>query len=180
MSRARASLAAAALALAAMPVHAINKCVDHHGKVSYQNAPCPESSKEEKVTVMPGPAPSAPQAAATAKSASAYGPTGLLRSDQDGADPRMDSVVSTLSTYEGCETASPQFAQANRAKYSAWRSDNAELLDRLPHSSRYMKLLRIQRAHVQNQLADPGARKAYAGSCESKLDPVLSPAKPAK
>jgi len=174
MSRAGAALATAALVLAALPAHAINKCIDRHGKVSYQAAPCPESSKQEKVSVMPGPAPSPAQGAAAAK-APAFGPTGLLSEGEDRADPRMDAIVSTLATYEGCEIAAPQFARENAAKYAAWRAENAQLLDRLPHSGRYIKILQIERSRVQNQLGDPAARKAFAGSCESKLGPVLSP-----
>ena len=172
MRRAAAPVIAAALALAAMPAHALNKCIDRHGKVSYQSAPCPGQSREEKVTIMPGPA----RAAAAPKVDPAVA-AGLVPASGDRPDPRMDEVVSTVATYEGCASASPAFARANDAHYQAWRDANAELLERLPRSRHYMTVLQAERVRVAGRLGEQGTRKAFLASCETELAPAIAPKK---
>ena len=171
----RAAVAAAALALAATQAHALNKCIDPHGRVTYQNTPCPERSREQKVTVMPGPRREPPAPPADPAIAA-----GLLPASQDRPDPRMDEVVATVARYEGCESASPAFARANAADYQAWRRANGELLDRLPRSRHYMAVLRVERVRVQGELAQPDTRKAFIQSCEAELAPALAPRKPSR
>ena len=44
-------LAGAALALASAPSHAINKCTDAGGQITFTDAPCPEDTHSEKLTL---------------------------------------------------------------------------------------------------------------------------------
>ena len=171
----RGALAAAALALAATQAHALNKCIDAHGKVSYQNLPCPEHSRQQKVTVMPGPRHDMP-APRTDPAIAA----GLLPAAQDRPDPRMDEAVSIVTRYEGCESASPAFAHANAAHYQEWRRANGEILDRLPRSRHYMAVLQAERVRVRGELAQPDMRKAFLQSCEAELAPAIAPPKPSR
>ncbi len=171
MSRAAASIAAAALALAAMQAHGmINKCVDGKGKVSYQEGVCPQGTKQEKVTVMPGPQPAPPAKSATPAAAL---PGGMLPAKQDVADPRMDAAVAKLADYEGCQSA-PGWSRTGEPAYRAWRAENAALLDRLPRSQRYMKVLVVERQRVQSRLARPETRKAFLDSCQSLAAPAAA------
>jgi len=167
----RASIAAAALALAAMQAHGmINKCIDRNGKVSYQEGVCPDGTTQEKVTVMPGPQP-APQAApAQAGDAASHE---LLGAKQDVADPRMDALVAKLARYEGCESA-PNWSRTGEPAYQAWRAQNAELLDRLPRSQRYMKVLVVERQRVKSQLDRPETRGAFLDDCRALAQPAAT------
>ena len=173
MRHAAAWLGGAALALAATHAHALNKCIDAKGKVSYQSAPCPERSRQEKVSVMPGPARQAAPKVDPAVAA------GLLPAGEDRADPRMDEVVSMLADYEACEAASPAFAKANDASYRAWRSTNEELLDRLPRSRHYMAVLQADRMRARGRLAQVG-HNAFVQSCEAEIGPAFAPRKPSR
>ena len=162
---------AAVLALATLQAHAINKCIERNGKVSYQNGPCPANTRQENVKVYAPPPP--PPSKGPAQPVSPLNAWGLVKPDQDGPDPVMDQLVSTMTTYEGCETAAPAFAKAHGAQYEAWRSSNASLLDRLTRSQRYRRVLQSERKKVAIQLAQPSSRKAFEDSCPERLAGAL-------
>jgi hypothetical protein len=181
MTRAAASIALAALALAALPAHAINKCTDSKGKVSYVEGACPANSRQEKLTVMPGPgeAPAAPAASAAPGSrpmasdkSARIRPSGLLPRGQDYQDGRMDKMVPTLAAYEGCQSSPDFVKRGGPAAYERWRAQNAELLELLPRSPRYMKLLAAERQRVQYQLGRAETRQAFLDSCDALAKPT--------
>jgi hypothetical protein len=169
-----AAALAAVLALAALQAQAISRCTDAQGKVSYIEGACPPGSKQEKLTVSPPPQAAHP-APAGSPGRPAQGPgrtgstrsTGLLPAIQDGPDPHMDALVRRLATYQGCEGASPALARSIRPGYEEWHAQNAALLERLPHSQRYMKALSLERFRASSQLGRPETRKEFLDNCQA-------------
>ncbi|HVP32674.1 MAG TPA: DUF4124 domain-containing protein [Steroidobacteraceae bacterium] len=174
------TLAAALLAAAALQAHAINKCIDARGRVSYVEGACPAGSRQEKVTVMPGPQ-DAPQPSASPGGSMHGGPapkrapapdTALISPSLEIQDPRMDAAIRKLATYEACEAGSPDFAQkGGPGAYQQWRAQNAQWLDRLPHSAHYMKILAIERQRASSALQRPETRQAFLESCLALAQP---------
>ena len=70
----RASLTAAALVLAVVPVWAVNKCKGPDGKVSFQDAPCPGQGEKIEVRPASGYAVRAPASTASAPAPAATTP----------------------------------------------------------------------------------------------------------
>jgi hypothetical protein len=176
--RAAASIAMAAAALAALPAHAISKCTDAKGKVTYIEGACPAGSRQEKLTVMPGPQ-AAPEAQAATRAAPASGgkaaripPTGLLPRGHDFPDGRLDALVPKLAQYEGCQSSPDFVKKGGPAAYEQWRANNAELLDLLPRSPRYMKMLVVERQRVTSRLARAETREAFLDSCDALAKPA--------
>jgi hypothetical protein len=162
------TIAAAALALAATHAAAINKCVDKAGKVSYQDAKCPDDAKQDVLKAPPPPSSNAPSepAAQGASKASAPG--------DDPEDPKMLDLVSVQVGYEGCTMASADFASAHAAQYEAWRAANAKLLARLEHSERYQQVLANGRRNLRDQHTDaPAVRDSYLKFCNAQFIPML-------
>jgi hypothetical protein len=180
MMRAAASIAMAAAALAVLPAHAISKCTDAKGKVTYIEGACPADSRQEKLTVMPGPrdAPEAPAQAATrgapraGNKAARIAPTGLLARGTDYPDGRLDALVPKLAQYEGCHSSPDFMKKGGPAAYEQWRAHYAELLDLLPRSPRYMRLLTAERQRVKSQLTRPETRQAFLDSCDALAKPL--------
>lgn len=173
------TIVAALLAAAALQAHAINKCTDGKGKVSYVEGACPEGTRQEKVTVMPGPQgapqPAAPRGGALHGQAPKRAPapaTSLISPNLEVQDPRMDAAVRKLAAYEACEAGSPDFAKkGGPGAYQEWRAQNAQWLDRLPHSSHYMKILAIERQRASSELHRPETRQAFLKSCLALAQP---------
>jgi hypothetical protein len=173
------TLVAALLAAAALQVHAINKCIDARGKVSYVEGACPEGARQEKVTVMPGPRdapqPAASRGGATHGQAATRAPapeTSLVSPELEVQDPRMDAAIRRLASYEACEAGSPDFAKKGGPEaYQQWRAQNAQWLDQLPHSSHYMKILAIERQRASSALNRPETREAFLESCLALAQP---------
>lgn len=94
----RASLAVAALLLAAAPAWAINKCKGMDGKVSFQDAPC--SGQGEKIEVKPasGTAVRAPLPVASTPVQSTATPPAASFTPAPAAAPAAAPVRSALET----------------------------------------------------------------------------------
>jgi len=153
---------AAALLLAATQAHAINKCVDKAGKVTYQEGRCPDDATQNQVQIL---AP--PDNAGAASSGAAFG-------SDDPEDPEMLNVVSVLLGYEGCTKASPDFATTHAAQYETWRASNGNYLARLEHSARYQEVLAHgRRENAAQPLDSPEFREKYAHFCNVQLIPML-------
>ncbi|MGZ5098022.1 MAG: DUF4124 domain-containing protein [Usitatibacter sp.] len=151
------TLTAAALALAASEAAAINKCVDKSGKVTYQEDKCPDDAKQDVLKAPPGLSSASPAAP-----------------DDDREDPRMLDLVSMQLGYEGCATASSDFAQLYAADYSAWRAGNATLWARLERSARYQGVLKTGREQLRVQLLQVAAAPAqYIAFCKGRFIPVM-------
>jgi len=179
MTRATTFVAALLAAAAALQAHAINKCIDARGKVSYVEGACPEGARQEKVTVMPGPQgasqPSASRGGAAHGQAATRAPapdTALISPGLEVQDPRMDAAIRRLASYEACEAGSPDFAKKGGPDaYQQWRAQNAQWLDRLPHSAHYMKILAIERQRASSELNRPETRQAFLESCLALAQP---------
>ncbi len=160
------ALLTAALAFAAAPqAHAINKCVDKAGNVTYQETRCPGDAKEDQVKGVP---PPGDPGAGAAGRYPALGPA------DDPEDAGMLNVVSVMVGYEGCTRASPEFAQVHAAQYGAWRAGNAAYLERLEHSPRYQEVLANgRRQNAAQPLDAPEFREKYARFCNVQFIPML-------
>lgn len=155
---------AAGLLAAAPAAHAINKCVDKAGKVTYQEGHCPDDAKENALKGLPAPDDSA----AAPSGAPAAG------SDDDPEDPHMLDLVSVVVGYEGCTRALPDFATVHAAQYEAWRAGNARYLARLEHSPRYKEVLANGRRQNADQPIDsPDFREKYTHYCNVQFVPLL-------
>jgi hypothetical protein len=162
MTRALASLCAAALLAWALPAAAINKCVDANGKTSYQEGACPEGAKQGTLKLDPAPAP---------KGAAAAGP---LSPEEDKEDPRMLEFVATQGTFDSCVEASPGFEKRHADTYNAWRRAHAQLVEHLSRSPRYQAVL--ERSRNQNRekvLRVPEGAQKLAQFCEAQFIPGL-------
>ena len=154
---------AVALALAAPAAHAINKCVDKAGRVTYQEGRCPDDAKEDQLKGLP-----APGDAGAASAAAAAG-------DGDAEDPHMLDVVSVMVGYEGCTKAAPDFASTHAAQYDRWRAGNAKYLARLEHSARYQEVLANgRRQNAAQPLDSPEFLREYTRFCNVQLIGMLA------
>ncbi len=99
-------LAGAALALASAPSHAINKCTDAGGQITFTDAPCPEDTHSEKLTLSSNtttPATSQPSAAGSAR--------------------KVDANLATeaeLSTLVSPATASQIVGERGKRRFAGW------------------------------------------------------------
>ena len=118
----------AVLLLLALPAHALNKCIDARGRISYQDDPCPGTVKraepkpvvpeEPDVVLKPGPiTPAAPSA----------------QPDDDGdpsARSTIDDPVKKKMAEErrvGCERLAKDIASAKERAKPMWGEQRARL-----------------------------------------------------
>ncbi len=154
---------AAALALIAAPAHAINKCVDKTGKVTYQDGRCPGDAKEDQLKGLPPPGD--PGSASGGAAASA---------GDDPEDPHMLDLVAAMVGYESCVQASPDYAKTHAAQYEAWRTGNARYLARLEHSPRYQEVLANGRKkNAVLPLDSPEFSAKHMRFCNVQVVPML-------
>ena len=113
------TLAFASLGAAAQTLY---KCV-LQGKTIYQDAPCPETAKQDTLQApTPGPAPSpAPAKAAGGKDAPAKEPP---PSD-------VDVAVDVMAGYRACADAIFEWEGAHRSAYELWRMQNGAVISRI-------------------------------------------------
>jgi hypothetical protein len=120
-------LCCAVVLLFALPAHALNKCIDARGRISYQDDPCPGTVKraepkpvvpeEPDVVLKPGPlAPAAPSA---------------QPDDDDDANRRsIDDPVKKKMAEErrvGCERLAKDIASAKERAKPMWGEQRARL-----------------------------------------------------
>ena len=118
---------AAALLMLALPAHALNKCIDARGRISYQDDPCPGTVKraepkpvvpaEPDVVLKPGPlAPAAPSAQPD--------------DDDDPRRPTVDDPVQKKLAEERrvtCERLAKDIASAKERVKPMWGEQRARL-----------------------------------------------------
>jgi len=150
---------AAVLALAAGEAHAINKCLDKKGQVTYQEGRCPDDAQENQFKPMPGPPPDANPG---------YAPPGTATpAEQEAAVTQLASVQ---LGYEGCTAANPAFEQQHAAQYDAWRANNSVLLSRYGNTESYRAAL----AHGRQELKDnPRQDREFLRFCNAQLIQML-------
>ena len=154
---------AAALVLAALPAHAINKCVDKTGKITYQEGRCPDDAKQNQVQILAPP-----------DDAGAALPG---KNDVGGADPEdsnMLNLVAVIVGYESCTKLQPDFATIHAQQYEEWRAANTKYLARLEHSARYQELLVQGRKENAAQPANsPEFLEQHERYCNVQFIPML-------
>ena len=165
MNKVLLACSAAALAIAATDAAAINKCIDKNGKVTYTDTACPTDVKADVIRAPSGPASDDAKADPDAKPAADEG-------NPDREDPHMMTLVSTLANYEACSAAAPEWATANAATFSNWRTRNAKLFDRLPKSPRYEAILENQRGQVRAQSSF--APDKFVAFCNDQFAPAVA------
>lgn len=157
--------------LASVDAHAINKCKDASGKVSYQDAACDDSSKSQALKVPQKAPPVAPSAkggapASTASSGDSPSPGAGIKL----LNREMLGLVAVHATLENCA----RLDSAGRSKYlaalSKWRSENAEGLKRHENTEPYQ--LMLQRVREENGSSQSEAdRENLRSQCEQKILP---------
>jgi Domain of unknown function (DUF4124) len=147
--------ALAALALAAADAAAINKCVDRGGKVTYQDAGCPDDARQDTVKAPDAPVPSAVSNGAV---------------DEETAL----GLASVQSTFEGCTAVSPEFSTMYASDYDKWRAVNEALLAKVERSPRYQQILQNGRDQRREQgVLPPGNMERFAQYCNVQFIPAL-------
>jgi hypothetical protein len=119
----------AALLMLALPAHALNKCIDARGRISYQDDPCPGTVKraepkpvvpeEPDVVLKPGPlAPAAPRSA----------------QPEDDGDPSQRSTIDDPVKKKiaeerrvSCERLAKDIATAKERAKPMWGEQRARL-----------------------------------------------------
>jgi hypothetical protein len=116
----------AALALAALPAHALNKCVGKDGKVAYQDAPCDADAKASK--------PIAPPASDNASSGPIF--------EEGTTDDHVFDVAAVESTIQTCSAKISDFGRRQAAAINAWRASRPKGYALLNSSSKHQETLR--------------------------------------
>jgi hypothetical protein len=159
--------------LASVDAHAINKCKDASGKVSYQDAACDDSSKAQALKVPQ----KTPPAAVSAKGGAPASTASAGDNSTPGAGVKllnreMLGLAALHATLENCA----RLDSAGRGKYlaalSKWRSENAEGLKRHENTEAYQSILqRVRDENGSNQ--SEAARENLRTQCEQKILPRL-------
>lgn len=159
--------------LASVDAHAINKCKDASGKVTYQDEACDDSSKAQVMKVPQ----KAPPAAASAKGGVPASPASAGDNSTPGAGVKllnreMLGLAAMHATLENCARVD----SAGRSKYlaalSKWRSENAESLKRHENTEAYQSILqRVREENGSNQ--SEATRENLRMQCEQKILPSL-------
>jgi hypothetical protein len=131
--------------------HAVNKCKDASGKVSYQDAPCATSSQAQTLKV-PGQGAGLdefPEGQSGYPSAESEPKTEAeRRALRKKQSKQAISVASTQGTYEGCSRVHQGFSQRHGALYAKWRRKNAFLIQQHEWSKPYQAELKKERQKV--------------------------------
>ena len=114
------TLACASLGAAAQTLY---KCV-LQGKTVYQDAPCPETAKQDMLQApAPGPAPTpAPAKAPGGKDAAA---------PKEPPPSALDVAIDVMAGYRACSDAIFEWEGANRSAYDLWRMQNGAIISRV-------------------------------------------------
>jgi hypothetical protein len=159
--------------LASVDAHAINKCKDASGKVTYQDEACDDSSKAQVMKVPQ----KAPPAAASAKGGAPASPASAGDNSTPGAGVKllnreMLGLAAMHATLENCARVDSAGRRKYLAALSKWRSENAESLKRHENTEAYQSILqRVREENGSNQ--SEATRENLRIQCEQKLLPSL-------
>ena len=114
------ALACASLGAAAQTMY---KCV-LQGKTVYQDAPCPETAKQDLLQALPpGPAPSpAPAKGAGGKDAPA---------PKEPPPSDLDTAIDVMAGYRACADSIFEWEGAHRSAYDSWKMQNGAVISRI-------------------------------------------------
>lgn len=152
----RASLTAAALVLAVVPVWAINKCKGPDGKVSFQDAPC--AGQGEKMQVRPASGHANPAAQADAQA----------RTDKIKSDNAMAEAIRTHKPLVGMTAAQLQESmgtptRVNASNYNGVPHD--QVIYERPDETWYVYTRNGRVEAFQHTPAINGTARAPSGPC---------------
>ena len=159
--------------LASVSVHAINKCKDPSGKISYQDAACNDSSKAQALRV----AQKAPTAATNAKNGVPASPATTDDNDTPGSrvkllNREMLGLAAFHATLENCARLNTAGREKYLAALSKWRTENAEGLRRHENTEAYQSILQRVREENGGDQSEV-VRANLRGLCERKILPGL-------
>ncbi|GAA6141644.1 DUF4124 domain-containing protein [Hydrogenophaga sp. 5NK40-0174] len=163
-----------ALALmASANAHAINKCKDASGKISYQDAPCAGTSKTQVLRV--------PQKAASETASSTGGsPAAPAGTDHSGTPASLTKsmnrdallLAAVHATLEICAKLDASGGGNYSAAMKKWRTENAEALKQHENSEQYQQVLqRVRQENSGNQ--SEAARNSLRAMCEQQILPLF-------
>lgn len=159
--------------LASVNAHAINKCKDASGKVSYQDEACSDSSKAQALKIPQ----KAPPAAATSKGGAPASTASAGDNSTPSAGVKLLSrevlgLAALHATLENCARVDSAGRSKYQAALSKWRSENAEALSRYENTEAYQSIL--QRVREENGSGQSEADRAnIKAMCEQKILPGL-------
>jgi hypothetical protein len=117
---------AAACALACLPFAAaaqtLYKCV-LQGKTVYQDAPCPETAKQDLLQAPPP----GPAKAATVKDAAGKD----VPAPKEPPPSDLDVAIDVMAGYRACADAIFEWEGAHRTAYEMWRMQNGAVISRI-------------------------------------------------
>ncbi len=159
--------------LASANVHAINKCKDASGKVSYQDAPCAGTNKAQVLKV---PQKASPEAESSARSGAAAPAASVEHSNPGGRTKAMNGNALLLAAVHATLENCARLDSSGSGKYSAamkkWRAENAVALEQNESSEQYQQVLQRVRQESSGSQSE-AARDRLRAMCEQQILPLF-------